>query len=159
MLQYNTDISDPLSACVISEWSERQAAIHHLLLLLCPGGLRADPLLLQREASSILQCWHWSCESHRLCVLVCMCVSAESNRAALLSTARQVTAMKTPQPCLTSSLFLPSPLFFCRILALKPPQAFSPPSHFGGSRGGFTICCGSWAQSLFCVGLQLFFFQ
>lgn len=107
-----------LSARVISEWSERQAAIHHLLLLLRPGGLWADPLLLQREAPSVLQCWHGPRESHillpcppGLCVCVCMCVCPLS-RMSYISvhkvayTARQVTAMETPYPCLTSPLLL-----------------------------------------------------
>lgn len=64
----------------ISERSVRQAAIHHVLLLLRPGGLWADPLLLQREAAPVLQCWHRPCESHILpqcpwglcCVCVCV---------------------------------------------------------------------------------------
>lgn len=64
----------------ISERSVRQAAIHHVLLLLRAGGLWADPLLLQWEAAPVLQCWHRPCESHILpqcpwglcCVCVCI---------------------------------------------------------------------------------------
>lgn len=139
------------SARVVSERSERQAAIHHLLLLLRPGGLRADPLLLQREAPSVLQCRHGPRESHILPQCPrglgrCACVRPLS-RMSYISvhkvayTASQVTATETPYPCLTSPVLLPppSPCFFPRIPALKPPQASSPPSHFGGSRGGFAL--------------------
>lgn len=51
----------------ISEWSDRQTAILHLLPVLHPGAVWADPLLLQWETSSLLQCGHRPCESNLHC--------------------------------------------------------------------------------------------
>lgn len=54
----------PLTSCrFVSERNPRPAALHHLLLLLQPGGVRADPLLLQWEPAAVLQHRHGSRES------------------------------------------------------------------------------------------------
>lgn len=67
----------------VLERSERQAALHHVLLLLWPGGLWADPLLLQWKTPSLLQCCHRPSESYICCSVAqnpwsmceCLCVS------------------------------------------------------------------------------------
>lgn len=79
----------------VSEWSDRQTAILHLLLVLHPGAVWADPLLLQWETSSLLQRRHRPCESNLHCVNVLLLLTGHSAGRPLPCLSKQVTVMHT----------------------------------------------------------------